>query len=280
MVTMNTAMNYLKMYPEFVFGTGYEAFSNKFKETWNVSGNLQAPIKDRLKWSFGDAFEATVKHNEKQIADNGGSFWKATKKSLTSIWPDLKDNWKLAGETAEAASKSKFLAKLKSVGKVFGKRMPLIGALITLAVEAPNIFKATKEEGVLTGAGETAKTAGRLGLSTLLGAITQALIPIPLLGGAIGFVGGDMLGRFIFGKTYTEKQAKNQDNKSSTDIPQMDFSNIKIPYGGNTALNDAEFMKLEQMYNQAANATGLNSTNPFMQTMPHTINQNNFSTLP
>ena len=59
-----------------------------------------------------------------------------------------------------------------------------------------------------------------------------------------------------------------------------DFSNIKMPYGGNTALNDAEFMKLEQMYNQAANATGLNSTNPFMQTMPHTINQNNFSTLP
>ena len=159
--------------------------------------------------------------------------------------------------------------------------MPLIGALLTVAVELPNIFKATKNEGLLTGAGETAKAAARLGLSTVCGAITQALIPVPFLGGMIGFVAGDMLGRFIFGKSYTEKQmAKNeQTNPNSSNIPQFDYTKMNIPYGGNSnIMSDAEFMKLQQMYNQVANPNYTYQQNPFMQTSPY-MPQQNFSTL-
>ena len=97
--------------------------------------------------------------------------------------------------------------------------------------------------------------------------------------GMIGFIAGDMLGRFIFGKSYTEKQAQQEKTEAAAqNIPQFDFNNIKMPYGGNTAFNDDEFLKLQQMYNQAANSSGLNSTNPFTPSMPYQMNPNNSST--
>ncbi len=281
MVTLNTMVDYAKMYPEFVFGTGYEKFSDKFKETWQNTKE-QGFTRQRLKQTFKDAFIASKEHNDALLAQNNGSFWQATKKSITSIWPDLKDSWKAAGEAAEQAGKSVGWAKFKSIGKVLGKRMPLIGAVLTVAVELPNIFNATKNEGLLTGAGETAKAATRLGLSTLCGAITQALIPVPFLGGMVGFIGGDLLGRFIFGKSYTEKQLaqQNTQNTSATqNIPEFDYTKMNIPYGGtNSTINDVEFLKLQQMYNQAANPNTTYMQNPFMQTT-HYMPQTNFSTL-
>ena len=281
MVTLNTMLDYAKMYPEFVFGTGYEKFSDKFKETWQTTKE-QGFTKSRIKQTFKDAFIASKEHNDEILRQHNGSFWQATKNSITSIWPDLKDTWKAAGETAKEAGKSVGWAKFKSIGKVLGKRMPLIGAVLTLAVELPNIFNATKNEGLLTGAGETAKTAARLGLSTVCGAITQALIPVPFLGGMIGFVGGDFLGRFIFGKSYTEKQLaqQNTQNKSATqNIPEFDYTKMNIPYGGtNSTLNDTEFLKLQQIYNQAANPSSMYMQNPFTQTTPY-MPQTNFSTL-
>lgn len=279
MVTLNGVLDYAKMYPEFVFGTGYEKFSDKFKETWQATKG-QGFSRKRIGQALKDSFEASKTHNDELIRQSG-SFWKSTKKSLTSIWPDLKDSWKAAGEAASEAGKSVGWAKFKSIGKVLGKRMPLIGALLTVAVELPNIFKATKNEGLLIGAGETAKAAARLGLSTVCGAITQALIPVPFLGGMIGFVAGDMLGRFIFGKSYTEKQmAKNeQTNPNGSNIPQFDYTKMYIPYGGNSnIMSDAEFMKLQQMYNQAANPNYTYQQNPFMQMSPY-MPQQNFSTL-
>ena len=65
---------------------------------------------------------------------------------------------------------------------------------------------------------------------------------------------------------------------AAQNIPQLDFNNIKMPYGGNTAFNDEDFLKLQQMYNQAANSSGLNSTNPFTPSMPYQMNPNNSST--
>lgn len=282
MVTLNTVANYAKMYPEFVFGTGYEKFSDKFKETWQATKD-QGFTRQRLKQTFKDAFIASKEHNDALLAQNNGSFWQATKKSITSIWPDLKDSWKTAGDAAKDAGKSVGWAKFKSIGKVLGKRMPLIGAVLTVAVELPNIFNATKNEGLLTGAGEAGKAAARLGLSTLCGAITQALIPVPFLGGMVGFVGGDLLGRFIFGKTYTEKQIpqaeiKTANKATAADIPAFDYTKANIPYGGDAnIMSDADFLKLQQMYTQAANPNGMFQSNPFMQQNPYI--QQNFSTL-
>ena len=266
MTTVDSAVNstwkYLKMYPEFVLGTGYDAFSNRFKASWQVDKNNNLPFKKRFGRAFKAGTDAAVKHNDRLLAQNEGSFWKATKNSITSIWPDLKTNWTSAGEAAKAAGKSAGWAKFKSIGKVLGKRMPLIGAVMTLAFELPNIIKATANEGVLTGAGETAKTGVRLGISTLCGALTQALIPVPFLGGMVGFVAGDILGRFIVGKSYSEKKAAEQ--PAGTNNP-FSIDPSTIPYGGSNFANDEEFQKLQQAYMQAAgqNNNMNNIKNPY-----------------
>ncbi len=267
MTTVDSAVNstwkYLKMYPEFVLGTGYDAFSNRFKASWQVDKNNNLPFKKRFGRAFKAGTDAAVRHNDRLLAQNEGSFWKATKNSITSIWPDLKTNWTSAGEAAKAAGKSAGWAKFKSIGKVLGKRMPLIGAVMTLAFELPNIIKATANEGVLAGAGETAKTGVRLGISTLCGALTQALIPIPFLGGMVGFVAGDLLGRFIVGKSYSEKK---EAEKLAQANPQFSIDTSTIPYGGENIMNDEEFMKLQQAYLQAAgqgnNMNYMNFNNP------------------
>lgn len=267
MTTVDSAVNstwkYLKMYPEFVLGTGYDAFSNSFKASWQVGKNNNLPFKKRFGRAFKAGTDAAVRHNDRLLAQNEGSFWKATKNSITSIWPDLKTNWTSAGEAAKAAGKSVGWAKFKSIGKVLGKRMPLIGAVMTLAFELPNIIKATANEGVLAGAGETAKTGVRLGISTLCGALTQALIPIPFLGGMVGFVAGDLLGRFIVGKSYSEKK---EAEKLAQANPQFSIDTSTIPYGGENIMNDEEFMKLQQAYLQAAgqgnNMNYMNFNNP------------------
>ena len=267
MTTVDSAVNstwkYLKMYPEFVLGTGYDAFSNRFKASWQVGKNNNLPFKKRFGMAFKAGTDAAVRHNDRLLAQNEGSFWKATKNSITSIWPDLKTNWTSAGEAAKAAGKSAGWAKFKSIGKVLGKRMPLIGAVMTLAFELPNIIKATANEGVLAGAGETAKTGVRLGISTLCGALTQALIPIPFLGGMFGFVAGDLLGRFIVGKSYSEKK---EAEKLAQANPQFSIDTSTIPYGGENIMNDEEFMKLQQAYLQAAgqgnNMNYMNFNNP------------------
>ncbi len=265
---LGTAWKYAKMYPEFVFGTGYDAFSNQFKTSWSAGKSQNLKFKNRFGRAFKDGTDAAIRHNDELLQKNNGSFWKATKSSITSIWPDLKTNWTAAGEAAKTAGKSAGWAKFKSVGKVLGKRMPLIGAAMTLAFELPNIIKATANEGVLTGAGETAKTGVRLGISTLLGAITQAIIPIPFLGGMVGFVAGDFLGRFIVGKSYTEKKATEQAAAGGSNNP-FTIDTSTIPYGGGSFANDEEFQKLQQAYMQASgqnnnmNLTGGNITNPY-----------------
>ena len=267
MTTVDSAVNstwkYLKMYPEFVLGTGYDAFSNRFKASWQVGKNNNLPFKKRFGRAFKAGTDAAVRHNDRLLAQNEGSFWKATKNSITSIWPDLKTNWTSAGEAAKAVGKSAGWAKFKSIGKVLGKRMPLIGAVMTLAFELPNIIRTTTNEGVLAGAGETAKTGVRLGISTLCGALTQALIPIPFLGGMVGFVAGDLLGRFIVGKSYSEKK---EAEKLAQANPQFSIDTSTIPYGGNNMSNDEEFMKLQQAYLQAAgqgnNLNYMNFNNP------------------
>ena len=272
MTTVDSAVNstwkYLKMYPEFVLGTGYDAFSNRFKASWQVGKNNNLPFKKRFGMAFKAGTDAAVRHNDRLLAQNEGSFWKATKNSITSIWPDLQTNWTSAGEAAKAAGKSAGWAKFKSIGKVLGKRMPLIGAALTLAFELPNIIKATANEGVLTGAGETAKTGVRLGISTLCGALTQALIPVPFLGGMVGFVAGDILGRFIVGKSYSEKKAAEAATASGNSANNpFSIDPSTIPYGGyGNMANDEEFMKLQQAYMQAAgqsnNMNFMNFNNP------------------
>ena len=82
-----------------------------------------------------------------------------------------------------------------------------------MATEVPNIFKATKEAGVVTGGAEVLKAATKITGFTL-GSSIGAAICAPLPGGVVwgailGGLVGDKLGSLIAGKTYTEQKEEN-----------------------------------------------------------------------
>lgn len=271
----SNAWRYTKAMPGFVLGTQSEYMGEMLRNSHKTQKwkNMHKQI--------GDAFVKGVEAHETAVAKNGG-FFKNLWKDLTSIIPDTKKEWKLAGEVAEKASKSKIWAQTKSVFKVLGKRMPLIGAVMTLAFELPNILKAGYNEGLITGAAEAGKTGVRLSTGAIGGAIGSALIPIPLLGALFGYAIGDKVGQLIVGKSYSEKQVAKQEEQAKT-APQFNFDASKIPFGGGNPINDEEFQKLQLAYMQAANPDNMNFMNNTIT--PNTVNpfattpQNNFSTL-
>lgn len=196
----------LRIYPDFVLGTGNEAFSKTLKATVKGRGeqNYFSAVYDGIKKGAVEA----EKHNA-QINKLRGGFFKNLWHDLTTTHKKIAQGWNIGGKLAEKAGKegaSKFWAQFKGAGNGLLKRMPLIGSLMVVAFEAPNIFRATKDEGLFSGAAEIAKAGLRLGAGMTGAAIGQALIPVPILGGLIGFVAGDKLMGLITGKSYTEKK--------------------------------------------------------------------------
>jgi len=276
----SNAWRYTKAMPGFVLGTQAEYMGEVLRNSKKAQGwkNMHTQV--------GDAFIKGVEAHEAAVAKNGG-FFKNMWKDLTSIFPDIKNNWKSAGWIADAkkaSSLSKFWKQTKSVFGVLGKRMPLIGAVLTLAFELPNIIKATCKEGLLTGAGETGKTAVRLSTGAIGGAIGSALIPVPFLGALVGYWAGDKIGQLIVGKSYSEKQAEKQE-QAQTAQQEFKVDTSKIPFGGGPVINDEEFKKLQDTYIQATNPDGMNNMNfmsyttPQNTTTPINTPQTNFSAL-
>src|SRR5574344_1924628 len=197
MVSVGTVSRILNNYGKLVFDTQYNEV-------------LTAAIKNSTKASKAAGhsrffqFDKQIKNGllSAESATKDVSFFNSMKNSVTSFPADISGAWK-SGEG--------FLKNLKSVGSQIGKRWGLIGAAITLAFEIPNIFRATKDEGLGSGIVETGKAAGRLGLATICGAIGQAICPVPLVGSLVGFMAGDWLFSSIFGKTYSEKKDQEQE---------------------------------------------------------------------
>lgn len=273
MTIASTAWRYTKAMPGFIFGTQSELMGETLKKSYKAQGWK------KMGTQIADAFEKGVTTHETAVTKNGG-FFKNMWKDLTSIFPDTKNKWKAAGRLADIQKKNaagKFWKQFKSLGKVFGKRMPLIGAALTLAFELPNIIKTSWNEGLLAGGWETAKTGVRLGTGAVGGAIGSALIPIPFVGAMVGYAVGDMVGRFIVGKSYSEKkEAAAEEQKTAQAQFNNNIDTSKIPFGGIGAVNDEEFQKLQNEY---LKATGQNSFDYSSNTSNPFNPQPNFSTL-
>ena len=164
-----------------------DTVTDSIKASKKVSGykNMHVQIKD-----------AFIKANN---ATKNTTFWGSMKESLTSLGPDIKTNWKAA---------SGITGKSKAVFKQLGKRMPLLGVLLTIGFEVPNIVSAFKDKGLVGGLVETGKSTARLAGATAGFAIGQALIPIPIVGGLIGAIAGDWLVSKVVGKSHSEKKAE------------------------------------------------------------------------
>lgn len=145
-----------------------------------------------------------------------GSTWKVLGENFRNIPKGFKAGWASGAKYAARKGKNKFLSQLGGALKKGGKRIgKLLGPLLIVGFELPNIIKATKNEGIGSGLIETGKAAAKLGGWTLGAAIGQALIPIPgvgaIIGTIVGGVAGELLVSKIVGKSYSEKQMEQEE---------------------------------------------------------------------
>lgn len=179
---------------------------------------------------------------DKQI---GRAFQKADKyTSNKKIFQSLKDSLKSYRTDVSALWKSdkKFLSKIGGTLKGLGKRAPLIGTALMVAFELPNIFKATKEGGLINGAAETGKSAVRIAAGVACGAIGTAILGP--LGSIPGFIIGDLLGKLVVGKSYSEKKASQQAEFTRN----MTGYDVKVPESSlKMTMSPQDLLILQQM---------------------------------
>ncbi len=227
-----------RIYPDFVMGTGNEAFTQVMRSTIkNRAANGQTYMQSV--WSgIKDGARAAERHNNILNKQQGG-FWKSTWHALKTTPKKIAQGWRVGGKLADRAGKtglSKTWSQFKGSLSGIGKRMPLIFSLMVVLPELPNIFSAFKDKGLVGGVAETGKTALRLGAGMTAAAIGQALIPIPILGGIVGYMAGDWLMSKFTGKSHSEKKAELEEAQQQQIAQQqamMQQYNTN-PFGTNT----------------------------------------------
>ena len=236
-------------YANFVLGVEQsEAFSAALQKS--VRGTKDLTTK---KYVGGDGFN--------NFGTNFKNAWKSSKVVVEnkSLWSVIKESFgKIPEEFAQkVAPEAKILGRTKGVLGILGKRMPLIGNLIYMATEIPNVWNAftNPKGGVGTGLAEAGKVALKMGVFAAGAAIGQALIPIPFVGGIIGGIVGGWIADKCFGKSFTEQQeeAKGQTTAST---PEAAAETQPQPAQAQTAAASGGYNPL------AYNQSGLNPFAP------------------
>ena len=259
-----------KLYPDFVLGTGNDEFTQAMRQTVN---NRKVNGQSYLEsiWSgIKKGTTAAEKHNE-MLQQKHGGFWKSTWESLKTTPKKIMQGWKTGGRKADRAGKtgfSKGWTQFKGALSGLGKRMPLIFTLMAIIPEIPNIFSAFKDEGLGGGVKETGKTALRVGAGTAVGAITQALIPIPFLGFIVGYTAGDWLMSKVTGKSHSEKKLEAEEAL----IQQQ--ASMQNGYGMSPFSNPYYMINNNQMQTQTLNTPQMTMTPQQLMTLQHMLYSN------
>lgn len=227
----------VKTVPYVIFGQGADAFVSGAKGVTKAANESWiTAIKKALK-SGGKSLEANIA----TVKAGGGGIFTQGLKAIKSI-PRTLSVYAKKGAVEAGIKGGGTLAKLwggtKGFFKGVGKKMPLIGNLMLIAFELPNIFKATKEQGIGQGVAEVAKAGVRLTSASLVGAAAgSAFGPI---GSLVGFIAGDWIASKIVGKSYSEKKAEEQEAlaqavQSQPQVPlttgqQVPFTGMTNPY--------------------------------------------------
>lgn len=211
--------------PEFLLGTGAEAVGKGMK---NAKGSLWSKLK-----AGGKSLEADV--IAKKAAKGG--FFKRTLKELISTPKALLSGGKAGARAAKIAGKSASWGAVKGVGKAIAKRMPMIGAVLTLAIEAPTIYKSFKEGGFKAGLKECAGVGTELGCMAAGAAIGSV---IPGVGTVIGGLVGGIVGMFARSTlTPTKPEAEQQEGQP------VEYSKEDINALRSIGLTDEEIQALQ-----------------------------------
>ena len=185
----------------------------------------------------------------KQVKDAFISAEKAT--SDKKIFQSLKDSLKSYKTDVSALWKSdkKLFSNFGGTLKGLGKRAPLIGTALMVAFELPNIFKATKEGGLINGAAETGKSAVRIAAGVACGAIGTAILGP--LGSIPDFIIGDLLGKLVVGNSYSEKKAAQEQKIAEmtgmNGIPGQQTTPYQTIPQMQMTMSPQELMALQQM---------------------------------
>lgn len=193
---VNYGRRIINVAPEMMLGTGSDLIGEAAKKT---DGSFFKKAKAGFR-----ALEDDI--NVKQATQGG-----FLKRLVNNIKTTPKDIWASAKKgfnTAKLEGKSSIWGGIKGFGKGFGQKMPFIGAALTVLFELPNIWTATKEQGIGQGVKEVAKTGSRLAGGAIGAAIGSAICPG--IGSIIGWVAGDWLTSKIVGKSYTENKMEEE----------------------------------------------------------------------
>lgn len=190
----------IKTSPYLVLGEGQSVFQEALQQSirgYKVNGKYYGGQGYSNLWTnMKNAFKKMEAGN-KALSTREGGFWKATKKSICNIPKEFSTAW------TSSAGKG-FLKRSGGLLKVLGSRLPLIFGAWMVYDEATKLWTAAKD-GQLN-AGEVAKSGSKLIGATLGAAIGQAMIPIPFVGGIIGFMGGQFLSELVIGKSYADQK--------------------------------------------------------------------------
>ncbi len=183
--------------PELILGTGSETM-----------GKAMRSAKGSIFIKADAGVKALEKHVATQKAAKGG-FFKRLGKDLISTPKDLFKSSKFAAKAAKAAGKSSIWGGIKGFFKGVAKKMPFIGAVLTIACEIPNIIETAKDQGAGAAVLEAGKSAARLGGGALGAAIGSAICPG--IGSIVGWMVGEWLTSKVVGKSYTEQKEEAQE---------------------------------------------------------------------
>ncbi len=202
-----------KVMPEAILGNGAEVAGKAMRAT---KGSAFTRAKSGFK-----ALEADIA--AKQLAHGG--FFKRITANLGKI-PALT---KAGSRAARMAGKSQLLGGVKGFFRGLGKNMPFIAAATTILFELPNIWTATKEQGIGQGVAEVAKAGTRLAGGAAGAAIGSAICPG--IGTMIGWIAGEWLTSKVVGKTYTEQKMEAEEQQRIA-MEEAQQANPQPPFTG------------------------------------------------
>jgi hypothetical protein len=202
-------------------------FKRVGKEIWNTPKDLKTDIKSEIsavkthnvkvmREAINNARKAMPSASREEILKAAKASYKKTKYTKTELFKALRDTRKAMPTATKRqvikAAKASLKKGTKSTGKAFfkglfktlGKKLPAIGAIVTLAIEAPNICKAFKHDGFMAGMKEIGGAGLELGCMAAGAAIGSAICPGigTIIGSIIGGIGGSLLR----GQTTSEKR--------------------------------------------------------------------------
>ena len=183
---VTTIKRAVKTVPSILFEDGADILVRGARDSFKSGIKNNLSIRKSILQGLKDGGNKLALDVAKKTHANGSVFSRIFK-SIKSTPADLVAATKGGASAAKAAGKSGILGGVKGLGKGIWSKMPLVGNLLLIAFELPNIISATKDQGIGAAIGG------------------MAFGPI---GGFIGYGVGEWLTSKVVGKSYSEKIAE------------------------------------------------------------------------